>query len=143
MSVRGEVLGRIERRRRWSAEEKLAVVMASLEPGAVVTNVARRFDVTRQQVYDWRRAARRGELGMQGGVMGFVEVVAGPLRDDPATAAEAAPIAVAPHSTTTAGAMAAPGVTVEIVLVGGRVLRAPADLPITDLRRLIDAVEGA
>jgi transposase-like protein len=34
----------------------------------VVTNVARRFDVTRQQVYDWRRAARRGELGMPGGV---------------------------------------------------------------------------
>jgi len=148
MSVRGEVLGRIERRRRWSAEEKLAVVMASLEPGAVVTNVARRFDVTRQQVYDWRRAARRGELGMPGGVMGFVEVVAGPLTDDPATAAEAAPIAVAPDSATTAGAttagaMAALGVTVEIVLVGGRVLRAPAGLPTADLRRLIGAVEGA
>jgi transposase len=141
--MRGEVLGRVERRRRWSPEEKLAVVIASLEPGAVVTNVARRFDVTRQQVYDWRRAARRGELGMPGGVMGFVEVVAGPPADDPATAAEAAPIAMAPHSPTTAGAMAAPGVTVEIVLVGGRVLRAPADLPTTDLRRLIGAVEGA
>jgi transposase len=138
MSVRGEVLGRIERRRRWSAEEKLAVVMASLEPGAVVTNVARRFDVTRQQVYDWRRAARRGELGMPGGVMGFVEVVAGPPADDPATGSEAALIGVASDS-----AMAAPGVTVEIVLVGGRVLRAPADLPAADLRRLIGAVEGA
>jgi transposase len=138
MSVRGEVLGRIERRRRWSAEEKLAVVMASLEPGAVVTNVARRFDVTRQQVYDWRRAARRGELGMPGGVMGFVEVVAGPQADDPATGSEAALIGAASDS-----AMAAPGVTVEIVLVGGRVLRAPADLPTGDLRRLIGAVEGA
>jgi transposase len=141
--MRGEVLGRIERRRRWSAEEKLAVVMASLEPGAVVANVARRFDVARQQVYDWRRAARRGELGTPGGVMGFVEVVAGPPRDDPAAGSEAAPIAVAPHSATTAGALAAPGVTVEIVLVGGRVLRAPADLPTSDLRRLIGAVEGA
>jgi transposase len=142
VSVRGEVLGRIERRRRWSAEEKLAVVMASLEPGAVVTNVARRFDVTRQRVYDWRRAARRGELGMPGGSMGFVEVVAGPQADDPAAGSEAAPIAVAPHSGTTAGATAAPGVTVEIVL-GGRVLRAPADLPAAELRRLIGAVEGA
>ena len=138
MSMRGEVLGRIERRRRWSAEEKLAVVMASLEPGAVVTNVARRFDVTRQQVYDWRRAARRGEVGMPGGVMGFVEVVAGPQADDPATGSEAALIGAASDS-----AMAAPGVTVEIVLVGGRVLRAPADLPAGDLRRLIGAVEGA
>jgi transposase-like protein len=38
--MRGEVLGRVERRRRWSVEEKLAVVMASLEPGAVVSTVA-------------------------------------------------------------------------------------------------------
>jgi transposase len=143
MSMRGEVLGRIERRRRWSAEEKLAVVMASLEPGAVVTNVARRFDVTRQQVYDWRRAARRGELGMPGGVMGFVEVVAGPPADNPATGSEAALIGALPDSAATAAVMAAPGVTVEIVLVGGRVLRAPADLPTGDLRRLIGAVEGA
>ncbi len=76
--MRGEVLGGVERRRRWSVGEKLAVAMASLEPGAVVSDVARRFDVTRQQVYDWRRAARRGDLGMPGGVVGFVEVVAGP-----------------------------------------------------------------
>ena len=76
--------------------------------------------------------------------MGFVEVVAGPPMVDPATEAEAAPISVAPDSATTAAdAMAAPGVTVEIVLVGGRVLRAPADLPTVKLRRLIGAVEGA
>lgn len=75
--MRGEVLGRVERRRRWSADEKLAVVTASLEPGAVVATVARQFDVTRQQVYDWRRAARRGELGTPGGVVGFMEVAAG------------------------------------------------------------------
>ena len=70
--MRGEVPGGVERRRRWSVGEKLAVAMASLEPGAVVSGVARRFDVTRQQVYDWRRAARRGDLGTPGGVVGFV-----------------------------------------------------------------------
>jgi len=52
------------------------VVMASLEPDAVVATVARRFDVTRQQIYDWRRAARQGDLGLPGGVVGFVEVIA-------------------------------------------------------------------
>jgi transposase len=143
MWVRGEILGRIERRRRWSVEEKVAVVMASLEPDAVVSNVARRFDVTRQQIYDWRRAARRGELGMPGGVMGFVEVIAGPPGDDPATGAEAALIGAVPDSAPTAAAMVTPGVTVEIVLVGGRVLRAPSGLPTGELRRLIGAVEGA
>ena len=83
MALRGEVLGRVERRRGWSIRDKLAVVVASLEPGAIVTDVARRFDVTRQQVYDWRRAARRGDLGMRGGVVGFVEVVPGPAFDIP------------------------------------------------------------
>jgi transposase len=141
--MRGEVLGRVERRRRWSTGEKLAVVMASLEPDAVVATVARRFDVTRQQVYDWRRAARRGDLGTPGGVVGFVEVVAETPAHGAAIEVEAAPIARARESATAVGAAAAPAMTVEIVLVGGRVLRAPAALPTAELRRLIGAVEGA
>ena len=137
MALRGEGLGRVERRRRWNVRDKLAVVAASLEPGAVVSNVARRFDVTRQQVYDWRRAARRGDLGMGGGVVGFVEVVPGPAFDAPSAegAPDSAPVA--------AEATSAPAMMGEIVLVGGRVLRAPAALPTAELRRLIGAVEGA
>jgi len=142
--MRGEVLGGVERRRRWSAGEKLAVAMASLEPGAVVSDVARRFDVTRQQVYDWRRAARRGDLGMPGGVVGFVEVVSGPPPHRPVIEAGTAPLATGPDDPRGAGDItAAPGATVEIVLVGGRVLRMPAGLPTAELRRLIGAVEGA
>ena len=142
--MRGEVLGRLERRRRWSVEEKLAVVMASLEPGAVVSTVARRFDVTRQQVHDWRRAARRGELGTPGGVVGFVEVVAGPPTDAPLADAETSPAVAVPESAATTGEIAAGlAATVEIVLIGGRVLRVPAALPTAALRRLIGAVEGA
>lgn len=142
--MRGEVLGRVERRRRWSVEEKLAVVMASLEPGAVVSTVARRFDVTRQQVYDWRRAARRGELGTPSGVMGFVEVVADPSTDAAVAEVEVSPAVTSPESAAaTTETVAAPATTVEIVLIGGRVLRAPATLPTAELRRLIGAVEGA
>jgi transposase len=142
--MRGEVLGGVERRRRWSVDEKLVVAMASLEPGAVVSDVARRFDVTRQQVYDWRRAARRGDLGMPGGVVGFVEVVSGPPPHRPLIEAGTAPLATGSGDPRSAGDItAAPGATVEIVLVGGRVLRIPASLPTADLRRLIGAVEGA
>ncbi len=120
------------------------MVVASLEPGAVVTDVARRFDVTRQQVYDWRRAARRGDLGMRGGVVGFVEVVPGPALDTPSVEGAPEPIGVAPDSAPVAAEEKwAPDMTVEIVLVGGRVLRAPASLPTAELRRLIGAVEGA
>ena len=150
--MRGEVVGRVERRRRWSDGEKLAVVMASLEPDAVVATVARRFDVTRQQIYDWRRAARQGDLGLPGGVVGFVEVIAdapahGAAIEAESTQTAAAPKAApnaAPNTTTTAfGAVPTSAMTVEIVLVGGRVLRAPSDLPTAELRRLIGAVEGA
>lgn len=143
--MRGEVLGRVERRRRWSAAEKLAVVMASLEPDALVATVARRFDVTRQQVYDWRRAARRGELGVPSGVVGFVEVVAESPSDAPAAEAESTPSVMAAAGTSMTADTVAPAAatTVEIVLVGGRMLRASASLPTTELRRLISAVEGA
>ena len=140
--MRGEVLGRVERRRRWSADEKLAVVMASLEPDAVVASVARQFDVTRQQVYDWRRAARRGELGTPGGVVGFLEVVTG--SPSASSAAEARPVAAATGTIpTNADTMVAPAPTVEIVLVGGRALRVSTTLPASGLRRLICAVEEA
>ena len=142
--MRGEVLGRVERRRRWSADEKLAVVKASLEPDAVVSRVARQFDVTRQQVYDWRRAARRGELGTPGGVVGFLEVVAGSPLANSAVEAEAMPVIAAPGTApTNADTMAKPAATVEIVLVGGRILRVATTLPAAELQRLICAVEGA
>jgi transposase len=79
--VRGELLSGVERRRRWSAREKAAVARASWEPGACVGDVARRFEVTRQQVYDWRAAARRGEFAGLEASAGFVEVIAAPADD--------------------------------------------------------------
>jgi transposase-like protein len=46
-----------------------------------VADVARRFEVTRQQVYDWRSAARRGEFAGLEASAGFVEVIAAPADD--------------------------------------------------------------
>jgi transposase-like protein len=60
--MRVEVLPGVERRRRWSAEEKLRIVHASLQAGAVVTNVARRNQVSKSLLYEWRRLARMGRL---------------------------------------------------------------------------------
>lgn len=51
--MRGEILG-AERRRRWSDEEKLAIVRSVGVGGATVTQIAQRHDVTRQQIYRWR-----------------------------------------------------------------------------------------
>ena len=57
-----EVIASVERRRRWSAAEKARLVAAMGEPGAVVTEIARRFGVETSLLYRWRRqfAAKRG-----------------------------------------------------------------------------------
>ncbi len=129
--MRGELLSGVERRRRWSLQEKAQVARASWEPGACVADVARRFEVTRQQVYDWRAAARRGEfVGLERSA-GFVEVIAAP-----------ADHAVQPSSPGVAEP-ATPDAIVEIAVKGGRSLRLPASAPTAELMRLIRAVEGA
>src|SRR5258705_4338299 len=52
----------VGRRRRWSVEAKGRVVAESYEPGAVVSEVARRHDITPQHLFGWRKAARAGRL---------------------------------------------------------------------------------
>mgnify|MGYP006273362901 CR=1 FL=1 len=124
--MRMEVLTRPERRRRWSDEEKLRIVREAMKPGVRYADVARRNDITPPQLYQWRVALREGRLvDPSADSVGFVEV-----RQDETTA----PIRSG------AGASLA---SIEIALSGGRVLRAPASLPSSDLRRLIRAVESA
>ncbi len=77
-----EVLTGPGRRRRWSAEEKGRIVAETLEPGARVSEVARRWQVCPQQVFGWRREARMdaaAESEAQGSVVapGFVPIVSG------------------------------------------------------------------
>src|SRR5438445_13844155 len=69
-----EVLGGPERRRRWSVEQKQAIVAAAFGPGAVVRDVARRADVTASLIYRWRRALRAAANG-------FAQVVVAPAGD--------------------------------------------------------------
>lgn len=47
------------RRRDWSDEERLEILREAFSPGAIVSDVARRYDVSRGLVYQWRRAALR------------------------------------------------------------------------------------
>ena len=48
-----------ERRRRWSATAKAQIVAESVQPGAIVSAVARRHDVHPNLLYHWRRQARQ------------------------------------------------------------------------------------
>ena len=69
-----EVLAGPERRRRWSIEQKQAIVAAAFEPGAVVRDVARQADVTSSLIYRWRRDLRAAANG-------FAQVLVAPAGD--------------------------------------------------------------
>ena len=67
MSLRtGEVLGRVERRRRFTAEEKLAVLAEASVSDVNISAVARRHGLTPSQVYKWRRLAELGVIAIPG-----------------------------------------------------------------------------
>ena len=59
--MRVEVLGGLERRRRWSQDDKARIVEETLAAGAKVTEVARRNGVAASVVFTWRRQARTAE----------------------------------------------------------------------------------
>lgn len=50
-----EVITSVQRRRRWSRAEKERIVAASLEPGAVASEVARAAGVHASQLFRWRQ----------------------------------------------------------------------------------------
>jgi transposase len=130
--MRAEILVGRERRRRWAADDKLQIVREAFAPGARVAVVARRRDVSRSQIYQWRAALREGRLsGSENEVVGFVPVEM-PLA--PSTGLNGA----LPGT----GSSAADAL-IEIGLAGGRCLKVPASLSSSELRRLIRTVEGA
>ena len=50
-----EVITSVERRRRWSRAEKERIVAASMEPGAVASEVARAAGIHTSQLFRWRQ----------------------------------------------------------------------------------------
>jgi transposase len=70
---RVEVLTGPGRRRKWSEDDKARIVAETLRPGTVVADVARRWQISSQQVFTWRREMRRAA----GSPLSFVPIVAG------------------------------------------------------------------
>jgi transposase len=63
---RVEVITSVQRRRRWTAAEKVRMVEETNEPGATVSLVARRHGVAPNQLFTWRRLAAQGALTAAG-----------------------------------------------------------------------------
>lgn len=78
---RVEVLTGTPRRRRWTDEEKAAIVAESQAPGAQASEIALRYGLHRNQLYGWRRefgSAADGNAMVGAGAreLDFVPVVA-------------------------------------------------------------------
>ncbi|MGO4833214.1 transposase [Rhizobiaceae sp. 2RAB30] len=72
---RFEVINGAGGRRQWSTDDKARIVSETLEPNAIISEVARRYGLRPQQVFAWRREARKQAASMQQELPAFVPAV--------------------------------------------------------------------
>ena len=131
-----EVITGVERRRKWSAQEKAAIVAESLAEGAVVSEVARRHGLSPQQLFGWRarlRDAVKCSAASSDAPPAFVPAI---VEDEqPSPAAPALPAVVAMGVT---GVDPAP---IEIAL-GGVIVRVRREADPRALTAVLKALRG-
>jgi len=132
-----EVVTRAERRR-FGADEKLAIVRETLEPGASVGVVARRHGLGAGLLYTWRKRALAGALA------GFVPVEVG--GDSQLVLSSAVlPVAEAPAPGDDPARPPANdrGGSIEVELPNGWRVRVGGDVDTGALRRVFSAIGAA
>ncbi len=127
----GKVLG-VERRRRWSTDEKARIVEETLMPGAVVCEVARRGGVAQSLLFTWRRQARAAEPnGRDGSILLPVEI--------DAMAAPSVSEAARQSRVAASGRRTKSGV-IEIELGSGSRVRVDNEVDVDALRRVLSVL---
>ena len=114
------------RRRRWSDEAKGRIVAESYAAGAVVSEVARRHDISAQHLFAWRKAARTGLLSLPADEAPLFVPVVTELH----------------HEGVTSGA-SGHGCAVITIEIGGAVVRATPGVDPAWLRDVLRAVKAA
>lgn len=128
-----EIITGVERRRRWRLEEKLRIVAETEQPGACFAEIARRYDVSRGLLWNWRSQTRRGVLAAQPPAAFLpVRVITGDGGDGASPASAAAP---RPRDQQLDA-----GSRIEIGLPDGTVVRVGSDVSVVTLRRVMAAV---
>jgi transposase len=141
-----EVISGRERRRAWTAEQKLQIVAESFEVGASPIAVARRHGIGSGLLYTWRQQLVRGELGavVPQPTSGFarVEIVPTPGGTEMPPAAPREPeggIAL-PDGGTRLAILGQSDGRIEIVLASGVVVRVGAAVDQGALCRVLAAL---
>lgn len=127
--VLGEVMPGVERRRRWSTEEKLQILAQSIAPGSSATLTCKMHGISSGQFYTWRKQFRSGEL------TGFVPALMAPEpASPPAPDLRPDPPPVEPAVEPAAASL------IEVELPTGVKLRVPSDAGEAALRRIFAAL---
>jgi transposase len=104
-----EVITGVERRRRWSEQDKARIVAESLKPGVIVAEVARRHGIHRNQLYGWRSAfgvqPDRAKTGQACKAQGFVPVTVVPEVPDASVSSAVIEIVIGSVSVRLTGAV--------------------------------------
>jgi len=123
---RVEVFTGAGRRRRWSAEQKAGMIAESYADGETVCGVARRHGLPPQQLFGWRRAARRAEESARGSGVAFAPVLV------------RAPEALPEQARATAWGRPA---AIEVA-IGTMTVRVPAGVDVETLQAVLGAVKA-
>jgi transposase len=123
-----EIITGVERRRRWSVAEKLRIVAETERPGGGIAEIARRHEISRGLLWNWRSQVRRGVLRPEAPAV-FVPVrVIGEKHAEPSAAID-------PDATVTAR-------KIEITLPDGSSIRVGHDVSLVTLRRVVSVLRG-
>ena len=131
-----EIITGVERRRRWRDEEKLRILTELDEPGARSADVARRHQVSRGLLWQWRDARRRGRLVAETPAFLPLHVVPELAAPEPPGGSGPPPCAGRPD------AEGEPDERIEIVLPDGTAVRVTEKVSTTALRRVLTVLRG-
>ena len=130
-----EIITGVERRRRWSAAEKLRIVAETEQPGAGIAEIARRYEISRGLLWNWRSLVRRGVLRPEPqAVFVPVQVISERSIAEPTKRAELP--AVIGRDTAVADSR------IEITLPDGTSIRVGQEISLATLRRVVTVLRG-
>lgn len=122
-----EVITSVERRRRWSRDEKLRIVAESTQPGRTASQVARDHGIAPGQLFTWRRHLLAEGIANGVAADGFLPVR---ITNEPAPGA------------ISGSAKTSDERAIEIRLPNGIVIAVSHAVEVEPLRRVLTAVVG-
>lgn len=130
-----EVISTVERRRRWTAGEKVAILDEAFRPGGSVAAAADRNEVSRALIYLWRKQVRAGEIP---GVSVSAKAVA---RFAPVQVVEPPKGLPDTKPSSRRSAERRRSSMIEVALANGRVVKAEESVDPTLLARIVAALD--